>query len=321
MGGACSGDGGREHTYVSFDISPDGHVVTFAPANGVAGLYALDLQARTVRQLASVQGIASSPAFSPDGNEIVFASAVGRDAPFHLFVYSSATRAVSQITSESSASDRDPSYSSDGSTIVFARAYLQRPYSTGGLTWNDWEIVTIRRDGSNLRVRTSRKYYQLTSPRFAANDMQVVYSATDTGHTVRPILWRASLQSPQPPRSFSPSVTKNACGSRGSDPQFSRDQQVMTFIADGQQCFAYDIYVMGQDTADVKALGVTLVTTYNKNPVFLPRTAQVLYLAATQEAGGGRGRYSLYSVGSDGSDPHEIAGPELFDDPHHWRSK
>jgi hypothetical protein len=116
-------------------------------------------------------------------------------------------------------------------------------------------------------------------------------------------------------------VTKNACGSRGSDPQFSRDQQVMTFIADGQQCFAYDIYVMGQDTADVKALGVTLVTTYNKNPVFLPRTAQVLYLAATQEAGGGRGRYSLYSVGSDGSDPHEIAGPELFDDPHHWRSK
>jgi Tol biopolymer transport system component len=268
-----------------------------------------------------VQGIATRPAFSPDGKEIVFASAVGPRAPFHLFVYSSATHAVSQITNESSASDHDPSYSSDGSTIVFARAYLQRLSSTGGHMWNDWEIVTIRRDGSDSRVRTSLKYYELTSPRFAANDTQVVYSATDTGHTAMPSLWWASLQSPQPPRSFSPSVTKHACGSRGSDPQFSRDRHALTFIADGQECFAYDVYVMDRDTADVRALRVTLLTKYNRNPIFLPRTAQIFYLAATQEAGGGRGRYSLYSVGSDGSGPHELAGPELFDDPLHWRSK
>jgi hypothetical protein len=71
----------------------------------------------------------------------------------------------------------------------------------------------------------------------------------------------------------------------------------------------------------VKALGVTRTSTYNENPVFLPGTAQILYLAGTEEAGGGRSRYSLFTVGRDGSTPHAIAGPDLFDDPIHWRGK
>jgi hypothetical protein len=71
----------------------------------------------------------------------------------------------------------------------------------------------------------------------------------------------------------------------------------------------------------LKALGVTGASSYNKNPVFLPGTDQVIYLAGTQEAGGGRSRFSLYTVGRDGSNPHEVAGPGLFDDPLHWRGR
>ncbi len=202
---------------------------------------------------------------------------------------------------------------------MFSRAFRQRPYSTGGLTWDNWEIATVSRDGSAPHVRTSHKYYRAASPRFAANDSQVVYSVIDTAPI--PILMRLSLQSNESAVSLLPTVTSKACGSRGSDLQLSRDQQEMTFISDGQECYSYDVYVMDHASTDAKALGVTQVSTYNENPVFVPGTEQIFYLAGTQEAGGGRSRYSLYSVDRDGSNAHEIADPKLFDDPLHWRSK
>lgn len=312
----CSALGPREHGWVSFDVSPDGRSVAFTAADGVSGVYVLDLQARTVRQLTAMPGVTTSPAFSPDGKHVVFAAAPNRDGPFHLFVYSFATRSVSQITNDPAASDRDPSYSSDGSTIVFARAYRQRPYSMGGLTWNDWDVATIGQDGSKFRRRTVGKYYRLTSPRFAANDMQVIYSAM--GKT--PILFRVNPDSAQSPSPFSPPILNKGCGSQGSDVQLSRDEHDLTFIADGEECFAYDVYVGDQSAVDAKPLGVTSVSRYNQHPVFVPGTRQVMYLAGTQEAGGGRSRFSLYSVARDGSYPHEVAGPNLFDDPLHWRS-
>ena len=318
-GANCTALAPREHTWVSFDVSPDGNSVVFTPADGVNGVYLLDLQTRTVRQLTATPGIATSPAFSPDGKEVAFAAARDRDAPFHLFVYSFATRTVSQITGESSASDRSPSYSSDGATIVFARAYRQRPYSMGGLTWDHWDVAAISRNGSNLRPVTSRQYYQLTSPRFTAHNSQILYSAMDTG--VKFNLFRATLGSSESRSQMSPAITKGACGSRGTDLQLSRDGGSVTFIADGQECYAYDVYVGDQDVADVVALGVTNVSHYNKNPVFVPGTGQVMYLAGTETEDNGRSRYSLYTVARDGSNLEAIAGPALFDDPLHWRGK
>lgn len=320
MGGAnCGLFAPRDHMWVAFDVSPDGKTVVFTPADGVNGVYLLDLQTRTVRQLTQTQGIATSPAFSPDGKEVAFAAARDRDAPFHLFVYSFTTRAVVQLTDESSASDRDPSYSSDGTTIVFARAYRQRPYSMGGLTWDHWDVATIGRDGSNLRRVTSRQYYQLMSPRFAAHNSQLLYSAVDTG--VKLTLFRVSLGSSESPREISPSVTKGACGSRGDELQISRDGRSITFIADGRECYAYDVYVGDADVENVTALGVTAVGRYNRNPVFVPRTGRIMYLAGAETEDNGRSRYSLYTVARDGSGLRPIAGPALFDDPLHWHGR
>ena len=310
----------REHNYVAFDVSPDGKSVVFTPADGVTGIYVLDLGMRTVRQLVSVRAIATSPVYSPDGKEIVFAAATGEDAPFHLFLYSLATQKVSQITNESSASDRSPSYSSDGTTITFARASRQRPYSTGGLTWDDWDVATIASDGSNFRRRTDVKYYRVSSPRFAANDSALVYTAVGrTKESLAFTLFRVSLRSSGTPSPLLPSVTTKACGARGSDPSLSRDGRYLAFIADGQECYKYDIYVGGESAGNPKALGVTRVSSYNKEPVFVPRSAQIMYLAGTEDSGNGRKRYSLYAVERDGSRLQQAAGPSLFDDPLHWR--
>lgn len=134
-------------------------------------------------------------------------------------------------------------------------------------------------------------------------------------------LFRVSLQSPRSPTPFSPSITRKACGSRGTDPHVARDGGALAFIADGQRCYAYDVYVGQETVGDVRPLGVTIMHSYNVNPVFVPGTQQIMYLAGAEEADGGRSRFSLYTVGRDGSDIHQIAGPKLFDDPLHWRGK
>lgn len=271
------------------------------------------------RQLVPFQGIATSPVYSPGGQEIVFAAASGDDAPFHLFVYSLATQKVSQITNESSASDRSPSYSADGTTIVFARAYRQRPYSMGGLTWDDWDVATIARDGSGFRRRTNLRYYRVSSPKFAANDSTLVYTALGkTKESSAFTLFRLSLRSSGSPSPFLPSVTSKACGARGTDPSLPHDGRYLAFIADGQECYKYDIYV-GREGASPKALGVTRVSSYNKEPVFAARSAQIMYLAGTEDSCNGRSRYTLYSVERDGSRLQKVAGPSLFDDPLRWR--
>jgi hypothetical protein len=314
----------REHTYVSFDVSPDGNLVVFTPADEVGGgLYLLDMRTRFVRQLTQVKGRTFTPAFSPDGSAIVYAAAGDADGPFHLFLYSFSSQQVSPITHDPTASDLFPSFSSDGSTIVFARAYLQRPYSMGGLTWDDWDVCTIACDGSQLRRRTEKMYYQLDSPRFTAGDTQIVYSASsiESDDDDPGTLHRVGLQpSKAPTRLALPSLRK-ACGSQGSELHVARDGRGITFIADGGRCYEYDVYVGDEGVSKVRPLGVTKHSRYNRFPVFRPATNEILYLAGTEYTAGNRSLFSLYTVGIDGSKPRPIAGPQLFDAPLRWRGE
>jgi len=88
-----------------------------------------------VVRLTDSQGSSYSPAWSPDGREIVFVSDRDRDADLYLMNADGSNERL--LTRNDSAEDRDPAWSPDGRWIVFSsnrdsenfRLFLIDPYS------------------------------------------------------------------------------------------------------------------------------------------------------------------------------------------------
>jgi Tol biopolymer transport system component len=86
--------------------------------------------------------VSSSPAISPNGQEIVFASNVAGTT--NLWIMTSSGTSLRKLTSGLGI-DNEPAWSSDGTTIAFSR--LQN---------NVKDIWAVQADGSNLRQLTSK---------------------------------------------------------------------------------------------------------------------------------------------------------------------
>ncbi len=81
VGVACAalGCGEVEHGNVGFAVSPDGHHVVFAAADG--DLYLLDLGTWRVSSLTRTEGTESTPAFSPDGRAVISMATIRAGSP------------------------------------------------------------------------------------------------------------------------------------------------------------------------------------------------------------------------------------------------
>jgi TolB protein len=125
--------------------------------------------------------VSSSPAMSPNGQEIVFASNVAGTT--NLWIMASNGTALRKLTS-GSAIDNEPAWSPDGTTIAFSR--LQN---------NVKDIWAIQRDGSSIRQLTSKtlnNFQPVWSPdgsriafvsdRAGTNDIWIM-NADDTNQT------------------------------------------------------------------------------------------------------------------------------------------
>jgi Tol biopolymer transport system component len=120
---------GVEHANVSFDVNAKGTALAFSSADG--DLYLLQLGTRSVDRLTETAAEESTPAFSLDGERVAYSAEV-TDGSKSLFEYSLTSKTTRRLTSEPGVYDLAPSYSSDGSRIVFARAHRLRAYSMGG---------------------------------------------------------------------------------------------------------------------------------------------------------------------------------------------
>ena len=126
----------------AFDVSPNGKQIIFTARGRYAqNLYLLNVKISKVTRLTDTTAIDVNPVFSPDGQSVYFASAVKLGEPFHIYQLLLQSRKLVQITS-GAASDDWPSISPNGKSLAFARATLYRPHSTGGMTWDDYELYT-----------------------------------------------------------------------------------------------------------------------------------------------------------------------------------
>jgi len=105
------------------DISPDGrHVVFVVSRVGTSDLMRLDLQTQDLEVLYAGQGLEqlSSPAFSPDGAQVVVSRFVeGPPAQRDLFLFSLEDRRWTRLTDDG-AQDVEPIFAPDGLSIIYS---------------------------------------------------------------------------------------------------------------------------------------------------------------------------------------------------------
>lgn len=263
-----------------FTVTPKSRQVVFsATGSGNTDLYRLNLGTKHVEHITRSQDIELSPNVSPNGKWVAYAGGPPDGEPTHIYVCSISGTGRKQLTNSATASDASPSFSPDGTRVVFARAALNRPRSTGGNVWDKWDIYAVNVDGTNLRRLTRADYDALYPPWFSPDGKTIMFAAeryfsnpqggfVSTERDVF-VVDSDGKRSPQPLTQDGHSIA----------PAFSPDGEHIVFISDRHKHFDYEVYVMQRDGS--RATRVTDVSRHNGScqyPVFLPDGKRILFL-------------------------------------------
>lgn len=146
-------------------FTPDGKKIIFsAKFNAQRDLYSIDLQSKEIVNLTDDERFDTAPAVSPYGDRAVY---VGSDGDFqHLFMYYFSDGHKEQLTF-GSFNDSAPSWSDDGTTIVYTSDEVGKVFN----------LYTL-----NLASRTISQWTQFFSgvetPLFSRNSIDTVYYVT-----------------------------------------------------------------------------------------------------------------------------------------------
>ncbi len=101
-------------------VSPDGRKVAMVlDKSGTPNLYVCDIDGSNLKQLTFTRDDVSSPTWSPDSQEIVFASRGGRATLAKVNISGGAAKRLSVFGGEVYGNLTEPDWSPDGKTIVF----------------------------------------------------------------------------------------------------------------------------------------------------------------------------------------------------------
>lgn len=115
-------------------------------------------------------------ALSPDGKQVLYSRAEKDDAPSHIYIANPDGTQPRRVTN-ADCDDRDPAWSPDRKRVIFVRAARHRPYSMGGMVWDNMDLWAVGADGSNEVRITNRNFYQVGSPHFSPDQRRVVFWA------------------------------------------------------------------------------------------------------------------------------------------------
>lgn len=148
--------------------SPDGQLIAVAAAKrDIANIYLVELDGRIKKKITTT-GSNNDPAFSPEGDRILYVS--NRDGDEELYLYTAATGEVEQLTNNT-ARDFFPSFSPDGQEIVFV-SNMDDIHN-----WEIYKINIIRRKITRL---TKNKYWD-GFPKFTQDGKSIVFSSRRNG--------------------------------------------------------------------------------------------------------------------------------------------
>ena len=304
----CDVDG-VEHGNVSIDLSPDGTTVAFSSADG--DLFLFDLKSKQVTQLTKTDEIESVPAFSPDGNSIIYSASKTSSTHGNIFLLDLSTMQTVQLTKQTEQSDYLPRFSPDGKTVVFARAYRNRAYSMVGTIWDNWDVCQMDANGKNAKRLTNETYYQMNRLIPKKNN-SIVYSAGMKA-TIYSISQNETIQNIFPREN---TATNNDVNAWGSDIMISPDESQMVFASDRSKSFWYDVCVSTDGETVTGLIGQN--SRYNRYPDFFPDGKRIVFMAGTKFGNGNRPIFSLWEVSINGKS-RELASDQLFTNPNGYQ--
>lgn len=306
----------------SFDVSAAGDQIVFTSTDH--DLYLLELPSREASQLTRTSGLEASPAFSPDGTKVVYSFAPPEAHESVIRLLELKDRTTTDLGGEKNCADASPDFSADGGMITFGRAHRWRPYSMGGMVWDDWDVCTMKSDGTELRRVTNQFHRRMGGPRFAANSKSVLFSAdADTGNNHSfSALFQANIEG-----EAGAVVTRldgkqiANCAAMTSAPDVDHKNDRVVFISDRVKTFEYEVFL----TQPIARRSVSRKLTSLKGYLWSPKIAadaNVVYFLRNVRGGFfGKDSAELWKVNADGSGQERVAGRELFEKPLSWRGK
>lgn len=164
-------------------FSPDGKYLLFSYKKGFSeNIYLINRNGSELTKLTSLKGKNYHPAFSPDGERIVFAHSdtLKHGESSNLYLMNS-DGSEQKVLTEGPEHDQAPVFFKDGNRIYFLRSTLFKSYSPFyGANWHDVDIYSINPDGTNLKRETKFAAYSLSLPDISPDGKQILMENTDS---------------------------------------------------------------------------------------------------------------------------------------------
>ena len=160
----------------SLDVSRDGRVVFSSSRHERDAVYLFDVEHRRIISEHRWDSLynAMSPAFSPDGRQVVFAGG-GQDGWFDLFLYDLETRTLKRLTRDWYL-DTDPVFAPDGRRVVFVSD--RGPHGDEG--WLNLYSYDLE-SGAITPVYAGR--FNVRSPSYSPDGRSLVFTSDQEGRS------------------------------------------------------------------------------------------------------------------------------------------
>lgn len=263
-------------------FSPQGNKILISlnyPWKRQGQLYEIDLDGHILQRITRNRKDNIYPAYSKDGNKLVYIerNSLKEDSGTKIILRDLKTKKNKTILNSNYA-DYSPSFSSDGTKLVFSRSIqLGQEHMGFEQVWRGWNIYYLDLNTKEVVQVTSNNYYQAFLPTFVNQDKEILFFLDD------PFLIKNKV-----PKIYHVGVdlNKEHCKTLKVEPFFLQDLNFFRFPNDEKKLF----YIQGPVKLNKHEYGYRLAMTQLEN-----KQEQVLFSSTQKHP------ISSFDVSQDGS--------------------